>query len=410
MNFSWFYAKKVTFAKKHQKNLSQFITRIGQLAVAIGIIVSLVTVCVGIGAKKAIKQKLADFNGHITLKSFDSNNSYNSVGLSQDEIKTKKILSTNNVASIQYYAIKSGIIRTKTDFEGVVYKGLSANYDKSRFQEFIIEGNAPEINNDSLSFQVAMSKKTAQALHLRVNDNFLIYFLDEDSQKPIYRRFTISGLYQTDISDIDQAFLIGDIKQLQRINNWSTTTIGGAEIFLKDIEKLDDTFTLIEKEVSLKLNAEKDTTTYANITDWIQLFDNNIYVILSMMMMVVALNMIMIFLILIIENTQSIGMLKVLGSSNRSIIKIYILRAVFIMFPGLIVGNAIALLFLVIQKSYKLIPLNPENYFISSVPVYFDIPLILTINLGTIIISILVMLLPSYSIAKISPVKAIKYE
>ncbi len=410
MNFSWFYAKTVTFAKKHQRNLSQFITRIGQIAVAIGIIVSLVTIGVGIGAKKAIKQKLADFNGHITLKSFDSNNSYNSVGFAQNEIKSQKILATHNVASIQYYAIKSGIIRTKTDFEGVVYKGLSANYDKKRFQEFIIEGKAPEVNNDSLSFEVAMSKKTAQALHLKVNDSFLIYFLDENNQKPIYRRFTISGLYQTDISDIDQTFLVGDIKQLQRINNWNVTTIGGAEIFLNDIEKLEDTFPLIEDEISLKLNAEKATTTYANITDWIQLFDNNIYVVLSIMMMVVALNMIMIFLILIIENTQSIGLLKVLGSSNFSIIKIYILRAVFVMFPGLLLGNIIAILFLALQKIYKIIPLNPENYFISSVPVYFDIPLIVAVNLGTIIISVIVMLLPSYIIAKISPVKAIKYE
>jgi len=410
MNFTWFYSKKVAFSTYNKQNLSHFIIRIGQMAVAIGIIISLITVSVGLGTKKEIKAKLANFNGHITVKSFDATDNYNSTSFNKNEINQNKILQTENVNSIQYFASKSGIIRTKTDFEGVIFKGLSDDFDKKRLQSYITEGKLPIINKDSLNFEVLLSNKIANALHLKVGESFLMYFLNDQSQKPTYRKFKISGLYTTNIIDLDNSYIVGDIQQIQRLNKWNENQVSGAEIYLNDIEKLDESFGNISKYISLKLNAETAIKTFSNITDWLNLFDNNIYVILALMMIVVAINMVMIFLILIIEKTQTIGLLKVLGTSNTDLIKIFIFQSLFIMIPGIILGNIIGLGFLFIQKYFNLIPLKPENYYLDSVPVYLDFGFVFIISGVSILISVIVLLLPSFIIAKISPIKAIRFD
>lgn len=409
LNFTWFISKKIAFAKSSKKNLSQIIIRVGQTAVALGIIVSVITLSIGLGSKKAIKQKMSDFNGHITIRSYDSNNSFNSSKLNASKVNLKAIKANKDVVGIQQYATKSGVIRTEKSFAGIIFKGVSSDFDAERFKEFLIEGNIPHYNAEDISNDVMMSEKIAKQMELKIGDSFVTFFV-KDGQRPIYRRFTLKGIFRTDIKQIDDVFVIGDIKQIQKLNNWQANEIGGYDIFISDIEDLDKIFPQIEPLAGYNNFAEKATTTYSQINEWIQIFDTNIFIILAIMLIVVVINIIMVLLILIIERTNSIGMLKTLGATNGQIRKIFIYYTIFIMIPGLIIGNIVALILLYIQKYFKVISLNPENYYVSTVPVYINLIHISIISLATLGICGIVLLIPSYLISKISPIKSIKFQ
>lgn len=409
MNFTWFISKKIAFSKSNKKNLSQIIIRIGQTAVAIGIIVSVITLAIGIGSKKAIKQKMADFNGHITIKSYDSNNSYNSSKLNKENVEIDKIKSNPYVSEVYQYATKSGVIRTEKNFAGVILKGVSNDFDRNRFKEFIIRGEIPKYSEDSVNNEVLLPEKIAKEMQLDVDSSFVMFFVRENDS-PIYRRFKVKGIYRTDIKQIDDVFIIGDIKHIQKLNGWSPNEIGGYDIFIDDIEMLNEVFPSIEEAVGFNNYAEKATTTFSQINDWIQIFDTNIFIILTIMMVVVIINLIMVLIILIIERTNSIGMLKTLGASNNQIRKIFINYTLIIMVPGLVIGNIIAIILLYIQKIFKIIKLNPDNYYVSSVPVYINFWHIGIISILAIVISGIVLLFPSYLISKISPIKALKFQ
>lgn len=409
LGFTWFISKRIAFSKGNKKNLSQIIIRIGQTAVAIGIIVSVITLAIGLGSKKAIKQKMADFNGHITIRSYDSNNSFNSSRLNKKSVQLNHIKENVEVSKIQEYATKSGVIRTQTSFAGVILKGVSTDFDRDRFEKFMIKGSIPQYSANEISNEVIMSEKIAKELNLDINSSFIMFFVKEN-QDPVYRRFILKGLFRTDIKQIDDVFLIGDIQHIQKLNKWNRGDIGGYDIYIKDIEDLDSVFNNIEEFVGYNNFAEKATTTFSQINDWIQIFDTNILIILTIMMVVVVINIIMVLLILIIERTNSIGMLKTLGASNRKIRKIFINYTLFIMLPGLIIGNVIAIVLLYIQKYFEIIKLNPENYYVSTVPVYINFFHILIISGSALLISGLVLLIPSYLISKITPIKAIKFQ
>lgn len=409
LSFTWFISKRIAFSKSNKNNLSQIIIRIGQTAVAIGILVSVITLAIGLGSKKAIKQKMADFNGHITIRSYDSNNSFNSSKLNKKSVQLNKIKENPKVATVQEYATKSGVIRTEISFAGVILKGVSRDFDRERFEEFMIRGKIPDYSKNEVSNEVIMSEKIAKEMKLDLDSSFVMFFVKEN-QQPIYRRFILKGIFRTDIKQIDDVFLIGDIRHVQKLNQWSSGDIGGYDIFIKDIENLDSVFSSIEDLAGYNNFAEKATTTFSQINDWIQIFDTNIFIILSIMMVVVVINIVMVLLILIIERTNSIGMLKTLGASNKQIRKIFIHYTLFIMIPGLVIGNVIAIVLLYIQKYFEVIKLNPENYYVSSVPVYINFLHILIISVSALVISGLVLLLPSYLISKISPIKAIKFQ
>ncbi|MDR2121503.1 MAG: FtsX-like permease family protein [Flavobacteriaceae bacterium] len=409
MNFTWFISKKIAFSKSNKNNLSQIIIRIGQTAIAIGIIVSVITLAIGLGSKKAIKQKMADFNGHITVRSYDSNNSFNSSKLNKENVQIDKIKSNPKVSDIQEYATKSGVIRTEISFAGVILKGVSSDFDAKRFDEFMIKGDIPRYSKGEISNEVILSEKIAKELQLDIDSSFVMFFVREN-QIPMYRRFTLKGIYRTDIKQIDDVYLIGDIQHVQKLNHWSADDIGGYDIFIKDIEELDEVFPSVEESSGFNNYAEKATTTFSQINDWIQIFDTNIFIILAIMIVVVVINIIMVLLILIIERINSIGMLKTLGASDRQIQEIFINYTLFIMIPGLVVGDVIAVALLYIQKYFEIIKLSPENYYVSTVPVYINFIHILIISAASIIISGIVLLLPSYLISKISPIKAIKFQ
>lgn len=407
MNFSWWFAKKIAFGKSSKNNLSTTIIRIGQIAVAIGIMVALITLSTGIGARKGIKQKLADFNGHITIKPYNSNLSFNSDSVSIKQEFYPDFHAVPEINHIQAIAVKGGIIRTKDNFSGVFLKGIGTDFDTVRFHNYITKGKFPIINKNKLSEDVVIPEKIAKELHLDIDSSFVTYFT-QNSGKPIYRRFHVVGLFATDIKDFDDIYIIGDIKHVQRLNKWDSLTVGGFELFTRDIEKLDEATTKVNENINFQLYAQSASNSFTQINDWIAIFDTNIFVVLFIMMVVVVINMVMVLLILILERTHSIGLLKTLGATNWRVRKIFIYYAVVIMIPGLVVGNVLGIGLLLIQKYFKIIKLPAENYYLSSAPVYLDITYILVLNICAVLISAAVLILPSYLISKITPNQAMK--
>ncbi|WP_407532023.1 ABC transporter permease [Elizabethkingia meningoseptica] len=408
MKFPLYYSRKIAFSKDNRNNLSRIIIFIGRLSVALGIIVSLITVCTGLGAKKAIKERMADFSGHITVKSVQSDNSYNSSVLNTEKLQYDKIKTQPSVASVQSYAMVSGIMRNEKSFDGVVYKGVGKDFDRERFEKFMISGTCPKYDENGYNSQIVISNKIATDLGLKVKDSIVTIF-SKENQKPVYRKFEVAGIYKTDIKLIDDLFVIGDINQVRKIQDMNKNAVGGLDIYLKNIDDIDKAYPDIETLIGFKNYAEKATEMYPQINDWVNIFDTNIGLIIAIMLIVVVINIIMVLLILIIERTNSIGMLKTLGATNFQIRSIFINYTLLIMIPGLVIGNFVGLALLFIQKYFGIITLNPENYFISVVPVDLNIIYILTISIGILLIAGLAMILPSYLISKISPVKSIKY-
>ena len=384
------------------------IVYIGRLSVALGIIVSLITISTGLGSKKAIEDRISNFSGDVSVKSTRSNSSYNSSVLDTKGLDTKALKSIPGVAGLQSYASVSGILRTENNFAGIIMKGVGKDFDKERFQPFMIAGSIPDYKEDGYNNEIILSEKIANDLSLKANDSIIAIFSKED-QKPIYRKFLVKGIYKTDIKLVDDLYMVGDINHVRKVMNMNDKEVGGMDIFLDDTNKIDAAFPEIEKYIGYKNYAEKVTEKYPQILDWVNIFNQNISLIIAIMLIVVVINIIMVLLILIIERTNSIGLLKTFGASNAQIRSIFINYTLLIMVPGLLAGNVIGIGLLLIQKYTGIIKLDPENYFISTVPVDLNPLYIISISVGIFIVSGIAMILPSYLISRISPLKAIKY-
>lgn len=408
MKFPLYFSNRIAFSKDNKNNLSRIIIFIGRLSVALGVIVSLITVSTGVGSKNAIKNRLADFGGAIQIKSQQSNSSYNSTVLNTEGFQIEKVQNTPNVSGVQKFVTVSGIMRTEENFAGIIYKGVGKDFDSHRFAKFIVSGKVPVVTEQGYSNQVILSEKIASDLAKKVGDSVVTIFSKED-QKPIYRKFEVAGIYKTDIKLIDDLFVIGGINHARKIQDMEKDQVGGYDVFLQDNDALEESFTALQKAIGAKNYLEKVTDKYPQIVDWINIFDTNIALIITIMLVVVIINIIMVLLILIIERTNSIGLLKTLGATNGQIRTIFINYTLLIMVPGLLFGNLIGIGLLLLQKMTGFLKLDPENYYVSEVPVDLNPIYILSISLGILVVSAVALILPSYLISKISPVKAIKY-
>ncbi|HAV01859.1 MAG TPA: ABC transporter permease [Chryseobacterium sp.] len=408
MNFPLYFSKKIAFSKDNKNNLSRVIVFIGRLSVALGVVVSLITVSTGLGSKRAIKERMADFSGHISIKSKQSNNSYNSSVLDTSELKLQQIRNLSGVAATQKYASVSGILRNEHNFAGIILKGVGKDFDAARFKKFMVAGEIPNYQEKGYNNGIIISEKIAADLHLKVMDSIVAIF-SKENQSPLYRNFEVKGIYKTEIKMIDDLYIIGDINHARKIQGMTNQELGGLDVFMKNIDDIDEYAPDIDRLAGYKNYTVKATDEYPQIMDFIAIFDTNIVLIISIMLVVVIINIIMLLLILIIERTNSIGMLKTLGATNAQIRTIFINYTLLIMVPGLVIGNLIGLSFLFIQKYFGLITLNPENYYLSVVPVEINVLHIISISAGILLVSAISLILPSYLISKISPVKAIKY-
>ncbi len=409
MKFPIYFSKKIAFSKDNKNNLSQVIIFIGRLSVAIGVMVSLITISTGFGSKEAIKNKIGDFGGHISVKSTKSNTSYNSSVLDEENFKIEQLKQIPEIETAQSYATLSGILRNKEHFAGIILKGVGKDFDKERFKKFLVEGDVPEFTENGYNNEIIISEEIANNLGLKVKDSIPAVFSKEEGQ-PIYRKFAVKGIYNTDIRLIDDLFIIGDINHIRKIQKMDKTQVGGIDIFLKDFNKIDEAYPKIEAAIGYKNYAEKVTDQFPQILQWINIFDTNISVIVGIMLIVVVINIIMVLFILIIERTNSIGILKTMGATNGQIRAIFINYTLLIIVPGLVLGNLIGLGLLSLQKYFGIISLNPKEYYISTVPVEFNIIHILGVSIGILVISAISLILPSYIISRISPARTVRYD
>lgn len=411
MNYEYFIAKRIIGSKAYKSSISAPIIKIGIAAIAIGIVVMMIAIATGIGLQQKIRDKVVAFNGHVTISNFDSNNSQESVfPISSNQEFYPEFKSVDGVKHIQAVATKFGVIRTETDFEGVILKGVGADYDWSYFKDFLIEGRLPDFTQRR-NEDILISQYLANRLNFKLGDKFQTYFVKEDQNKsPNIIGYTIVGIYNSGFQDFDATYMIGDIRHLQRINNWENDQIGNFEVFLDDFDELKQKGVEIYQNTPSTLNTQTITDKYYSIFEWIRIFDTNIYAIIGVMILVAGINMITALLVLILERTRMIGILKSLGSRNWSIRKMFLYNASYLIFIGLFWGNLIGLGLLFAQKFFKLFPLDPSVYYVTEAPVYINFSYIIVLNIGTLVLCLMMLLLPSYMITKISPVKAIRFE
>jgi len=410
LNFELFIAKRIIAGKEYKNSISSPIIKIATSAIALGVIIMLIAISTGTGLQKKIREKMAGFKGHIQIVNYDNNNSEVSVvPINKNQEFYPNFSTVSDIKNIQIFASKGGVLRTKKDFEGIVFKGVSLDYDWSFFQEYMIEGRIPNLNLLRTK-EVLLSKTVVDRLHLKLNDTILsTYIKNTGSKLPSNRKYTIVGIYNTGFAQFDKSVMIGDIREVQRLNKWTKNQVGGFEVLLNDFEEIQEKGNQIYNNIGAELNSKTIVESYPTIFEWINLFDNNILFIIVIMVLIASINMITALLVLILERVQMIGVLKALGGNNWSVRKIFLYNATFLVLKGLFWGNIIGLSILFIQEYTGVITLDPETYYVSKVPVYINFFTVFMLNIGTLFLCFLMLLIPSYIITKINPIKSIKF-
>lgn len=410
MNLEYFIAKRLITAKSYKSSISSPIIKIAIAAISIGIVMMIVSVATGVGLQNKIREKVAAFSGHIVITNHDDNQSQvNTVPISIHQDFYPMFKNIEGINHIQAVAHKAGIIRTESSVEGIVFKGVGKDYVWTNIKEYITQGNLPNYK-DNLNEEVLISEYIANRLQLKLGDKFNTFFMKESGKMPNLRNFKIVGIFNSGFQEFDATYIIGDIRHVQRINKWKNDEVGAFEVFINDFTEIDEIGDKVYKEIPPIYNSVTIKEKFYSIFEFLKLFDFNIIVILIVMVIVATINMIVALLVLILERTQMIGVLKALGANNWNIRKIFLYNAGFLIFRGLFFGNLIALGLLLLQKTFGIIKLNPESYYVSEVQVDINLLHILVLNLGTILVCLLVLLIPSFIITKISPVKAIRFD
>ncbi len=411
MKLEYFIAKRLVTTKNHKSSVSTPIIKIAVTAIALGIIMMLVSVATGLGLKYKIRDKISAFSGHIVITAYNSNAS--EVTLQPLDLNQKfypNFDDVNGIEKVQPFATKAGIIRTDDAFEGIVYKGVDKTYHLDEILDYLDEGRLPEYT-DETSNEILMSTYVANRLNLKLGDKVTTYFMKDWGNKvPNVRQFEIVGLYNSGLQQFDENIVIGDLRHVQRLNRWGVDEVGGFEVIVNDFDNIES----IGADVYLSLPSTIDSKTivekYASIFSWLDMFDFNIKVIIIIMIVVASINMIVALLVLILERTQMIGMLKALGANNWSVRKIFMYNALYLIGKGLLYGNLIGLGLLFIQKYTGFVKLDPTSYYVREAPVLIRFSDVMLLNLGVVLIAMLVLFVPSYLVTKISPIKAIKYD
>lgn len=411
MNYEFFIAKRIIGSKSYKSSISAPIIKIGIAAIAIGIVVMMIAIATGLGLQQKIRDKIVSFNGHVRISQFDSNNSDESfIPISKNQDFYPDFNSVEGVSHIQGVATKFGVIRTETDFEGIILKGVGGDYKWSYFDEYLIDGELPDFSEDR-NEDILISQYTANRLEFKVGDRFNTYFIKSDVKKPPnIITYYIKGIYNSGFQEFDKSYIIGDIRHIQRLNKWEEEQVGNFEVFIDDFDELQEKGLEIYHAIPSVLDASTVKQKFAAIFEWIGIFDKNIFGIIGIMILVAGINMITALLVLILERTQMIGILKALGSNNWSIRKVFLFNAIYLIALGLIWGNLIGLGLLFAQKYFGLFPLDPSIYYVTQAPVYISLGYIVALNIGTFLLCLIMLLVPSYIITKISPVKAIRFE
>lgn len=414
MNLEYFIAKRIHFEKKGERNVSRPAVRIATIGIAVGMAVMLIAIAVVVGFKQEIRNKTIGFGSHIQITNFDNNNSYEMQPVKINDTLMNDIRAIPDIKHVQRFVTKPGIIKTDEDFQGMVLKGVGAEFDWDFFKSNLVEGEVLNLNDSASINEVIISQSLAEMLKLKLGDSFFTYFFQEQIRA---RKFTIKGIYSTNFAEYDKLFILTDIRIAQRLNSWQPEYFSGLEILIQDFNLLDKVNMEVYSVVANKFDEEGNGYFIQNIRQlnpqifsWLDLLDMNVWVILFLMLAVAGFNMISGLLILILEKTNMIGILKSYGAKNWSIRKIFLYESIFLIGKGMLWGNLIGLLVCFIQYQFKLIPLDPVSYYTTTVPVTFNWLYIILLNAGTLVTSVLMLIGPSYLITKISPAAIMRYE
>lgn len=407
MNVELFIANRIT--SRGKGNFSRPIVRLGIISVALGLAVMIISVAIVTGFQQQIRDKVIGFGSHITITNFQVNSSYEPSPISTSVPFYSTLDSVPGVRHVQVFATKAGIIKTEDQIEGVILKGIGADYDWSFFKDKMAEGKIYKAGDSLPVNDVIISKSLASRLKLKVGEPLRMYFVGNDELQPRGRKFMISGIFETGLEDFDKMYVLGDIGHIRKLNNWKDDEVGGFEILIDDYDRIDEMGELVYSFIGYNFDSKTIKQLQPQIFDWLSLQDINVVVIIALMVLVAGITMISTLLILILEKTNMIGLLKALGSQSRSVRKIFIYNAVYIIGKGLLWGNLFAAGLCFLQLKTGFLKLNQESYYISQVPINFQFSHVLFINLGTLVICTLMLIVPTFIITSISPLKAIRY-
>lgn len=410
MNYELFIAQRIIAGKKYKNSISSPIIKIAITAIALGIAIMLITIATTAGFQQKVRDKMAGFKGHILITNYDNNNSdVSTVSIAKNQDFYPNFTNVKGIKKVVIFANKAGIIRTPESFEGIILKGVDKNYDFTFFKNYLISGRIPYFNANR-NREILISESIANRLHLKLGDTIQALFSAENTKTKFkQRKPIIVGIYNSGFEQFDKTMLIGDIREVQRLNKWNENQVGGFEILIDNFNDIKKIGTEVYSNIGSTLNSQTIIESYPAIFEWIKLFDNNAWFIIAIMILIAGINMITALLVLILERVQMIGILKALGSSNNSVRKIFLYNANYLILKGLFYGNIVGLTLLLIQKFGKIISLNPETYYVSTVPVSINLWTVLALNIGTLILCFLMLILPSMIITKILPSKSIKF-
>ena len=415
MNLPLFIAKKIYSDQGDKRKVSRPAIRIATVGVAIGLAVMIVTVSVVLGFKHTIRDKVVGFGGHIQVQNMLTYSNTDPYPICLDDSMMQVLRDIKGVRHVERYTIAQGILKTDEDFLGILFKGVGQEYDMNFLKEHLLEGEIPQFSDSISKYKLLISKMIADKLQLSTGDEVFGYFIGQENVRT--RKYTVSGIYQTNMTRFDESLCFTDIYAANRLNGWEADQCTGAEIAVEDPDNMLPVEDAFISQVNRKIDKYGETYTsrtlyelYPQVFSWLDLLDINVWIILILMVCVAGFTMISGLLIIILERTQMIGILKALGARNTTIRRTFLWFSVFIIGQGLLWGNILGIGFVLLQNYTGIISLDPQTYYVSEASMELSLPLTLLINVATLLICVFVLIAPSYLISHIHPAKSMRYE
>lgn len=407
-SFKFYWRTTRKLLKGESSGFSRPIVRLSVAGVALGIVVMLVAIVVTAGYKQVICDKVVSLGSHIRISNYDMNYSFELVPFDKNRPFVEEIKAMPEVKSVQCYSTKSGVVKTDDQVEGIVLKGIDQSFDKEHFQENLIEGELLSLEDTVPSKKIIISSILSKRLKLSVGDKVRTYFVQDP---PMQRNFTVTGIYKTGLPEYDSQIALVDLRQIQKLNQWDSNLVGGMEVLLYDFDQVDAVSEKVNRKVGYDLKAESIKVVFPEIFQWIALFDTNVVVLLIITFLVCVITMMSTFFIIVIEQTPTIGLLKTMGMKTKSVVELYLMIASDILLRGLLWGNVVAVVLCLLQRQFHWVHLDAATYYVSYVPVEFNIPLILAVNMAVLVLCMAILVFPAYLVArKSSPLAAIKFD
>ncbi len=407
MNTELFIARHILRSDRNNRQISRPIVKIAVSGIALGLAVMILTVAIVKGFQREIREKIIGFSAHIQITNYDNNTSQEPAPINKNQDFLLPLTKLKGVRHVQVYAVKTGLIKTKTDNEGVLLKGVGSDFDWTFVKKNLQDGKIFSVLDSGMNRDIVISRRIANRLGKKAGDRLLIYFINNLQQR--VKEFYISGIYDTGFEEYDKKTVFVDIAQLQKLNNWNKNQVGGFEVLLSDFDDLKRIGEEVNDLAGQSLVAQTVRQANETVFSWLDLQDVNAWIVIGLMVLVASINMISALLILILERTNMIGVLKALGSGNWSIQKVFFYNAIYLIGKGLLWGNIIGIGIAVIQSKFGIFTLSQETYYVPVVPIHLDLMQIILLNAGTLLTCLVMLLLPSFIVSKITPVKAIRF-